>query len=229
MNDKPYYLPVSFEADTASFTFTFPETEAGIGWHAFTMPFRADSIFLDSTYVALDDANKHFWIYEFSAQGNNGEAVFTPAKELRSGTPYIIAADITMAGRSIVFRSLSVPFYKSGTDKMLVTTNIYKFHGNTLSPRVKDCYILNADGTAFEYVTANTLLTGLAPYFTTPLSEEEALALPGDVFNELFIEAVKAYTGEKPTVETEPVKKTAEVAVKKSDSTEPGSSSTEEN
>ena len=177
VNDKPYYLPVSFEADTASFTFTFPETEAGIGWHAFTMPFRADSIFLDSTYVALDDANKHFWIYEFSAQGNNGEAVFTPAKELRSGTPYIIAADITMAGRSIVFRSLSVPFYKSGTDKMLVTTNIYKFHGNTLSPRVKDCYILNADGTAFEYVTANTLLTGLAPYFTTPLSEEERPAI----------------------------------------------------
>lgn len=66
-------------------------------------------------------------------------------------------------------------------------------------------------------------------YKGTPLSEEEALALPGDVFNELFIEAVKAYTGEKPTVETEPVKKTAEEAVKKSDSTEPGSSSTEEN
>ena len=180
-NDKPYYLPVSFRADTASFTYTFPETETGTGWHAFTMPFSTDSIFLDDTFVPLNDENKHFWIYEFSGQDGNGKAAFTPATELRSNTPYIIAADATMAGRSIVFRSLDVPFYKTGSDKMLVTTKDYKFHGNTYAPKLNDCYILNADGTAFEYVTKATQLTGLNPYFTTPLPEEErpeAIVLP---------------------------------------------------
>ena len=46
VNDEPYYLPVNFNADSASFTYTFPETEKGTGWHAFTMPFETDSIFL---------------------------------------------------------------------------------------------------------------------------------------------------------------------------------------
>ena len=183
VNDYPYYVPVTFDADSASFTYTFPETEDGTKWHAFTMPFEVDSIFVDSIPVALDDSLKHFWIYEFAAQGNNGEVIFAPATVLRGNTPYIIAADATMAGRSIVFRSLDVPFYKSGTDKMVITSSDYKFHGNTLTPKVKDCYILNADGTAFEYVTTATAMTALASYFTTNLSEE--LRLPSIVLPEI--------------------------------------------
>ena len=185
VNDKPFYNPVNFEADSASFTFTFPETEAGTGWHAFTMPFEVDSIFVDSIYVTLDDSLKHFWIYEFAAQGNNGEIIFAPATVLRGSTPYIIAADATMAGRSNVFRSLDVPFFKGGSDKMVVTTSEYKFHGVTYTPMVKDCYVLNEEGTAFEFVTRNTALTALASYFTTSLPEE--LRLPSIVLPEIPI------------------------------------------
>ena len=190
VNDHPYYIPVSFEADSATFTYTFPETENGTQWHAFTMPFEADSIFVDSIPVALDDSLKHFWIYGFSAQGNNGEVVFAPVKELRGATPYIIAADSTMAGRSIVFRSCGVPFYKTGTDKMVISSPDYKFHGNTHSPIVKDCYVLNEEGTAFDYVTANTTLKGLSPYFVTTLPE--GLRLPSIVLPEIPKVLVKA-------------------------------------
>ena len=182
VNDKPFYNPVNFEADTASFTYTFPETEDGTGWHAFTMPFEVDSIFVDSIYVSLDDSIKHFWIYEFAAQGNNGEIIFAPATVLRGSTPYIISADATMAGRSIVFRSLNVPFYKAGSDKMVVTSSDYKFHGVTYAPLIKECYILNEEGTAFEYVTTNKTLTALNSYFTTSLPEE--LRLPSIVLPE---------------------------------------------
>ena len=175
INDKPFYNPVTFEADSASFTYTFPETEAGTGWHAFTMPFEADSIFVDSVYVALDDSLKHFWIYEFAAQGDNGEVIFAPATELRGNTPYIIAADSTMAGRSIVFRSLDVTFYKTGSDKMVVTSPYYKFYGTTYSPVMKGCYVMNEDGTAFEYFATNKTIAALSSYFTTTLSEEERL------------------------------------------------------
>ena len=175
-NENPFFVPATFDADSASFTYTFPETEEGTGWHAFTMPFEVDSIFVDDIPVSLDDSLKHFWIYEFAAQGNNGEVIFAPAEVLRGGTPYIIAADATMAGRSIVFRSLDVPFFKTGSDKMVVTSPDYKFHGNTLAPKVKDCYVLNAEGTAFEYVTVNTTLTALGSYFSTTLPEELRLA-----------------------------------------------------
>ena len=182
-NDYPYFVPANFEADSASFTYTFPETEDGTRWHAFTVPFEVDSIFVDSIPVMLDDSLKHFWIYEYAAQGDNGEIIFAPATVLRGATPYIIAADSLMAGRSIVFRSLDVPFYYTRGDKMVVTTPEYKFHGNTLTPLVKECYILNEEGTAFEYITTNKKLDALVPYFTTNLPEE--LRLPSIVLPEI--------------------------------------------
>ncbi len=173
---EPYYLPTTFRADSASFTYTFPATEAGTGWHAITMPFEADSIFLDDAPVTLDDTLKHFWIYEFVMEGYSGEVVFKPATHLRGGTPYIIAGDATMAGRSVVFRSLGVPFYKSGSDKMVVTSANYKFHGNTYTPKLKNIYVLNGEGTAFEYTTTITELEAMASYFTTVLPDSVAPA-----------------------------------------------------
>jgi len=173
VNDKPFFIPVSFKADSASFTYTFPKEEKGTGWHALTLPFKADSVYVDSIPVALDDCLKHFWIYEFSAQGANGEVIFSPATELRASTPYIIAADSTMAGRSIEFRGVDVPFYKSGTDKMVISSPAYLFHGLTYFTSVNNCYVLNEEGTAFQYTTAKKSLTPLTSYFTTNLSEEE--------------------------------------------------------
>ena len=170
---QPYYVPISFTADSASFTYSFPETEDGSRWHAFTMPFSADSIFVDGSPVSLDDEQKHFWIYEFAAEGNNGEVIFAPATELRAETPYIIAADAEMAGRSIVFRSLDAPFYKTGSGKMVISTSDYLFHAGTLTPKINNFYSLNEAGTAFEYVTTSTTLPALGAYFTTNLSEDK--------------------------------------------------------
>jgi hypothetical protein len=173
VGDNPYFIPVSFQADSASFTYTFPQDEKGTGWHAFTMPFQADSVYVDGIPVALDDSLKHFWIYEFVAQGDYDEVIFAPVTELRGATPYIIAADSTMAGRSIVFCAVDVPFYKSGSDKMVVSSPDFKFCGSTLTSTPKDCYLLNADGTAFQYVTTKTALSPLSSYFTTGLSDEQ--------------------------------------------------------
>ena len=176
VKDKPFYVPVNFTAEEATFTYTFPSTEDGTRWHAFTMPFEADSIFVDDVPVTLDDYQNHFWIYEFSAQGDNGEVIFEPATVLRGGTPYIIAGDSKMAGRSVVFRSLDVPFSKTSSDKMIVTSQHYKFQGTTLGPTVKDCYVLNTNGTAFDYTTSNKILSGLIPYFTTSLPDGQRLS-----------------------------------------------------
>lgn len=176
VNDNPFYVPAAFEADTATFTYTFPETEDGKHWHAFTMPFEADEIYVDSMPVTLDNENNRFWIYEFSQQDGDGNIVFTPATILRAATPYIIAGGPSMAGKSITFRSIGVPFYPTGSDKMVVTTKQYKFHGTTLCPSVNECYVLNNAGTAFEYVTKATALEGMNAYFTTTLDENERVA-----------------------------------------------------
>ena len=64
---------------------------------------------------------------------------------------------------------------------MVVTSSDYLFHGNTYAPKLKDCYMLNEEGTAFEYVTALKALDAMAPYFTTNLSEEtrpQSIMLP---------------------------------------------------
>ena len=174
-NDYAFVIPATFRADSASYAYHFPETGT-TGWAAITMPFRVDSIFLDDEPVALDDTLKHFWIYEFSSENTNGEPVFKPATKLYGGTPYLIAGDAQMAGRTLCFRSLDVPFFKTGTDKMVVTSTNFQFHGNTYSPKVKDCYVLNEEGTAFEYTTVNKTLTPMASYFTSKASDEETPA-----------------------------------------------------
>lgn len=51
-------------------------------------------------------------------------------------------------------------------------------------------------------------------YEPHPLTLDEALSLPDDLFNEAFSEALKAYTGEKPTVETAPERGKKKAAVK---------------
>ena len=175
IKEKPFYVPVNFEADEATFTYTFPTTEEGTGWHAFTMPFDVDESTVDGSPVTLDDILNHFWIYEFAAQGDDGEVIFEPATVLRGGSSYIIAGDAQMAGRDVVFRSLNVSFRKTGSDKMVVTSQHYKFQGTTLGPSVKECNVLNADGTAFEYTTTSKTLVGLVPYFTTTLPEDKRL------------------------------------------------------
>ena len=49
-------------------------------------------------------------------------------------------------------------------------------------------------------------------YEPNPLTAEEAMTLTEEEFAKLFKEAVEAYTGEKVTVETEPVKKQKKTA-----------------
>ena len=179
VNNLPYHIPVSFDADSASFAYTFPETENGTKWHTVTMPFQPDSIYIGERLVSLEDSLNHFWIYEFAAEGDDGSVLFRPATELRGGTPYIIAADSTMAGCSLVFTANNAHFFKTGTDKMLVTSDSFKFHGNTYSPILSDCYMLNEEGTAFVYVENPTELSPMATYFTTNLPAElRPLSIP---------------------------------------------------
>ena len=173
-SEHPYYVPDNFEADTAFFHYTFPaDTENSIAWQAVTLPFDADSISRGEFSYQLNDSLNHFWIYEFSAIDDDGTPIFTPAKELRANTPYIIGCDNLFRGLSITFIGYQQQFYASGSDKMVVSSDTYNMYGSTYQPSMKNVYMINSDGTRFEYVTKATQLPALSSYFTSKLAAEE--------------------------------------------------------
>ena len=171
----PYYLPESFEADTANFHYTFPVTEGEVAWQTVTLPFDADSIRRGDFTYQLNDSLNHFWIYEFAETDDDGTPVFKPAEDLRANTPYIIACDSMFMGRTITFTGAHEAFFKTGSDKMIVSSDTYDQFGCTYQPSLKDVYMLNAEGTAFEYVTKATALPAMGTYFTSKLAEGERL------------------------------------------------------
>lgn len=176
VNGKPYYIPISFQADTATFVYTFPaESETEIAWQTITMPFDVDSISRGDFTYQLNDSLNHFWIYEFAATDNNGNPIFKPATVLRRNTPYIIACDAMFKGKTITFTGYNKDFFKTGSDKMIVSSDTYCQYGNTYQPKVANVYLLNEGGTAFEYVATSQSLPALSSYFTTKLPEEKRL------------------------------------------------------
>jgi hypothetical protein len=173
-SENPYYIPENFDADTAYFHYTFPaDGETDIAWQAITLPFAADSISRGDFAYQLNDSLNHFWIYEFMAIDDDGTPIFEPANELRANTPYIIACDSMFRGLTITFIGNNQAFYSTGSDKMIISSDTYNMYGSTYQPSLKNVFMLNADGTAFEYVTKATALPALSAYFTSKLAEEE--------------------------------------------------------
>ena len=176
VSGRPYYVPVNFKADTASYAYTFPEDqETEIAWQAITMPFDVDSIVRGDFTYQLNDTLNHFWIYEFAETDEDGNPVFKPAKVLHGNTPYVISCDKMFKGKTITFKGYNKQFYGTGSGNTVVSSDTYVFNACTCQPKLKDVYMLNADGTAFEYITTSKELPAAGSYFTTKLALEEKL------------------------------------------------------
>lgn len=173
-SEYPFYVPDYFEADTAYFHYTFPAlSDSPISWQTITLPFAADSISRGEFTYQLNDSLNHFWIYEFAAINDDGSPIFEPANVLRANTPYLIACDSLFRGLTIKFLGYNQAFYTTGSDKMVVSSDTYNMYGSTYQPSLKNVFMLNADGTAFEYVTKTTALPAMSTYFTSKSAEEE--------------------------------------------------------
>jgi len=176
VSGQPYVVPVNFKADTVSYVYTFPaDTETETVWQTITMPFDVDSIVRGEFTYQLNDTLNHFWIYEFAETDDNGNPVFKPAKELHGNTPYLIACDKLFKGKTITFKGYNKTFFKTGSGNTVVSSDTYTYNACTYQPSLKNVYMLNADGTAFEYIPTGKTLPALSSYFTTKLSDEEKL------------------------------------------------------
>ncbi len=172
-NLSPSYNPVNFTAKKANFRYTFPETVNGSGWDSFLLPFEPETVMIDSVEYQLNDETNHFWIYEFAELDDSNMPVFLPATELHGNSPYLIAADSTMAGKTLVFSGENVLFFKAGTMKRVVTSDAFKFTGTSLQESLKGVYHLNDDGTAYVYSATASTIKPMTAYFTLLMSEEE--------------------------------------------------------
>ena len=171
-----FFSPVTFTAANAIFSHTFPDHADGTGWQSVTLPFQAQTVRVDGQEYSLGDEANHFWIYEFYAVDDEGRPVFEPVTELRANTPYLLAADAKMAGRTLEFVGHDVTFDKSDATKCLVSSPAYNFNGSVLQVALGNIYTLNAEGTAFVWTDEAVQLPELGTWFTTSLSDGVRLA-----------------------------------------------------
>ena len=161
---EAYYVPRDFVATEAMFAHTFA-APCGTGWETLTMPFDATTISVDGTSCNLTDYDKKFAIYELR-KVIDGEPYFAPATTLRANTPYLIAADASLAGKEIVFGGHDVQFYATNAKRNKVTDGGYMWCATHVSTEVAEGYRLNAAGTKFEWATDFTAVA-VQSYFTT--------------------------------------------------------------
>ena len=172
-NSSAFYSPVNFTAKKAEFSYTFPETTDGQRWESVLLPFTPETIMIDSVVCQLNDEAGHFWIYQFDSLDDSDTPVFQPATHLQGELPYLIAADSTLAGKTVVFSSSDVDFYQTGSLMNIINSDAFTHYGTYLQQSRKNVYQMNAEGTAFVFSSTSKTLPPLTTYFTTTLPDEE--------------------------------------------------------
>lgn len=172
VSNLAYTVPSSFTAAKAEYSHTFTTAcDGSKGFSVVTLPFAPSGITIDGVEVT-PNAPGGFIMREFAGEDDDSKAVFDDVSTLRENTPYIIGAPEALVGKTVVFTGDNVSFVASDLNSMVLSTEHYVMHGATVTPRVTDCYVLNADGSAFDYVSSSVKATAKGAYFTTKLSEE---------------------------------------------------------
>ena len=171
-SDYVFAVPTNFTATKASYSYNLTTACDGTkGFRVLSLPFTPTSMTIDGVEVTPNTSGSVI-IKEFSEENDNNTAIFADAKELRGSTPYIIGAPEALVGKTIVFSADDAEFTAFDNDEMIVGSEHYLFHGTTVTPRINDCYILNSEGSGFQYVPATSRKAANGGYFTTKLSEE---------------------------------------------------------
>ena len=158
-----FSTPVDFTAKKISYTRTFDKFyDDGKGWTTVVLPFAASTVVNNAGNLPWDEANRKFWLMEFS--GEDGSTVYfvTASTPLKANTPYIIAIpgsnygsySLDGDGKNTLTFSADDVTVKAGA-KAAVTVSNYKFVGTmTNTGSLDNIYALNNDGDTFKKGTA---------------------------------------------------------------------------
>ena len=171
-----FFTPVPFTATNVSYTRTFSLAANGnSGWNTILLPFSVSSISCQvigtvDWFHGYFDTGKNFWVRAFT-QDAPGTVIFDYAEEMAAYTPYIIAVPDGRWGSAWQMTDRAVTF--SGSNARIEPTavcsfggNSYKFGGCTSSQSLQDVYLLNNEGSSFEFANTATDVPAFRAWFS---------------------------------------------------------------
>lgn len=171
-SEGAFYCPVEFVASHAIFSHTIGLAAVGNkGWETITLPFKPTRATIDGKSIGWAGKGASVCLREFVAIGDDQEIIFEDVSEARANSPYILGAPPELVGKTIVFSADNVSFKSTGEDNMLICGELFDHHGTLLHKTIKRGYVLNEEGSAFEW-TEKGDVAPLSSFFTTSLSDE---------------------------------------------------------
>ena len=184
-----FFTPIAFTADHATYTRTFNLAAARTsGWNTLFLPFTATAVTVQTGsseknvdwFHSDSDAGKHFWLREFTADGE-GTVTFAEVgdDEIVANTPYIIAVpgdtwgdEWQITGKPVTFSGTDVYIDASPSSVEIekeifygVSGNNFKFCGTTSTISLSEGYLLNSEGSCFKNLTEATNVEPFRAWF----------------------------------------------------------------
>ena len=188
VDNQDFFTPVEFTVENIEFTYTQPATSAdgSKGWGTIMLPFDVEKVTANGTeikwFTSSIDTGKQFWLKEFS--GNEGSTVnFAFASKMKANTPYIIALPGDKWGSSFDLSGKVIKFIGSKekispTTRSAISTNDYRFIGNTKSVSETKFYELNSTGDAFKLQESAKTVNAFRAYFKPDIFDQSVTSLP---------------------------------------------------
>ena len=183
-NEKGFVSPVDFTATKMTYTRTFDKFyDNGKNWTTIVLPFAVSKVTVTNTSGVLpwDEANRKFWLMEFSGESGSTVNFTTAPTPLEANVPYIIALPGEDQGSLSLVDKNSLTFEGNDVNvkanaKSAVTVSKYKFVGTmTNTGSLHNIYALNDDGDKFQKGTAS--VTPFRAYFAGTSAAATATSL----------------------------------------------------
>ena len=167
-DEYPAYIPITFNADEATYTRTFTKGNNGDdqGWETIVLPFRAKAT-VDGNdqpwFHSASESGLKFWLYKFNGSYDGTVNFgFETNDYMTANEPYLIAVpgdawgpkydlrnkEFTFHGENVSFTGNAKPEKKAGTG--------YIFKGGYANMSFNNGYKLNATGDFFELTAEGT-------------------------------------------------------------------------
>ena len=161
VDEYPFYSPISFTANSISYTRTFTlAADRNKGWNTIMLPFAPASIKVGEDekdwFHSASDEDKHFWLRTFTGDAS-GHVYFGYPNAMEANVPYLIAVpgdtwgdDWQLTGKPMVFSASYVNIVATKDVGSPASGDYFMFCGSTAGATVADAiYTLNDEGSKF--------------------------------------------------------------------------------
>ena len=161
VDEYPFYSPISFTANSISYTRTFTlAADRNKGWNTIMLPFAPASIKVGEEnkdwFQSASDEEGHFWLRTFTGDAS-GHVYFGYPNAMEANVPYLIAVpgdtwgdDWQLTGKPMVFSASYVNIVATKDVGSPASGDYFMFCGSTAGATVADAiYTLNDEGSKF--------------------------------------------------------------------------------